>query len=295
MVEHLSIGRKAFIIVNYAFLAFLSLLCILPMINVLAISLSSKGAIEGGLVALWPVEFTTFAYEHIAKTKPFQASMWISVQRVFIGVTLNFLLTLLTAYPLSKEVSQFRFRTVYVWIFVFTMLFGGGLIPSYVVVKQLGLIDSIWALVLPVAVPIFNVVLLLNFFRSLPKELSESAFIDGAGHWPILWRIMLPLSLPAQATVTLFAIVMHWNEWFYGLIYMNSPDNYPLSSYLQTIIIQFDLSSISDVTQLQLMSKLNDRALRSAQIFLGALPVLVIYPFLQRYFMTGIVMGSVKE
>ncbi len=295
MVEYASTGRKIFILINIAFLTVLSILCILPLVNVLAISLSSKGAIEEGLVSLWPVEFTLFAYQHIAQTEPFQASMWISIKRVFIGVSLNFILTILTAYPLSKETSQFRWRTVYVWIFVFTMLFSGGLIPTYVVVKELGLIDSIWALVLPTAVPIFNVVLLLNFFRNLPKELSEAAFMDGAGHWSILWKIMIPLSLPAQATVTLFAIVTQWNEWFHGLIFMNSPANYPLSSYLQTIIIRFDLSSISDVTQLELMNKLNDRALRSAQIFLGALPVLIIYPFAQRYFMSGIVLGSVKE
>lgn len=295
MVEHLSIGRKIFIGFNYFFLSFLAVICILPLINVLAISFSSTAAIEQGRVTLWPVEFTTFAYEHIAASKPFQTSMWISVKRVLIGVSLNFVLTILTAYPLSKEVAQFRFRTLYVWIFVFTMLFHGGLIPTYVVVKELGMLDSIWALVLPSAVPIFNVVLLLNFFRNLPKELSEAAFIDGAGHWQILWRIMVPLSLPAQATVTLFAIVQHWNEWFYGLIFMNKPENYPMASYLQTIIIQYDLSAFSDPAMLELISKLNNRAVRASQIFLGALPVLVLYPFLQRYFMSGIVLGSLKE
>lgn len=295
MVEYMTTGRKIFIGLNYTALALISILCILPLINVLAISLSSVTAIEEGLVSLWPVEFTTYAYQHIASNAAFQASMFISIKRVFLGVSLNFILTILIAYPLSKEIAQFRLRTWYVWIFVFTMLFSGGLIPTYVVVKELGLIDTIWALVLPGAVPVFNVVLLLNFFRNLPKELSEAAFIDGAGHWSILWKIMIPLSLPAQATVTLFAIVGHWNEWFYGLIFMNSPDNYPLSSYLQTIIIRFDLSSITDTAQLEALSKLNDRAIRASQIFLGSLPILAIYPFLQRYFMAGIVLGSVKE
>lgn len=295
MVEQISAGRRLFIVFNYVFLSFLALICVLPMVNVLAISLSSTGAIEQGLVKLWPVEFTTFAYEHIARSEPFHRSVWISVQRVFLGVFLNFVLTILTAYPLSRESNQFRLRTVYVWIFVFTMLFNGGLIPTYVLVKELGLLDTIWALVLPFAVPVFNVVLLLNFFRNLPKELSEAALIDGAGHWQIMWRIMVPLSLPAQATVTLFAIVSHWNEWFYGLIFMNKPEHYPLASYLQTIIIRFDFMSITDTELLKLLSKLNDRALRAAQIFLGALPVLVLYPFLQRYFMSGIVLGSVKE
>ena len=295
MVISRSTGHKLFVLFNYVLLSLLSIICIFPLVNVLALSLSSNGAIEQGLVTLWPVEFTTFAYRHIAAAEPFRQSIGISAQRVLIGVALNFVLTLLTAYPLSRETVQFRMRTVYVWIFVFTMLFSGGLIPSYLIVKEVGLLDSIWALVLPGAVPIFNVVLLLNFFRNLPKELSEAALIDGAGHWQILWRIMVPLSLPAQATVTLFAVVAHWNEWFHGIIYMNDPSHYPLASYLQTIIIRFDLSIISDVTQLELLSKLNNRAIRAAQIFLGALPVLLLYPFLQRYFMTGIVMGSVKE
>lgn len=295
MVEHYSLSRKIFVVANYVFLACLALLCILPLINVLAISFSSSAALDAGKVTLWPVEFSALAYNHIAENDAFLNSIWISVQRVLIGVALNFVLTILVAYPLSREVAQFRMRTVYVWIFVFTMLFSGGLIPTYIVIKELGLIDTIWALVLPGAVPVFNVILLLNFFRNLPKELSESAFIDGAGHGQTLFYIMVPLSLPAQATVTLFAIVGHWNEWFSGLIYMNSPDHYPLASYLQTIIIQMDLSSITDVSLLELMSKLNNRSLKSAQIFLGALPVLMIYPFMQRYFMKGIVLGSVKE
>lgn len=295
MVEHYSLSRKIFVVANYVFLACLALLCILPLINVLAISFSSSAALDAGKVTLWPVEFSALAYTHVAENDAFLNSIWISVQRVLIGVALNFVLTILVAYPLSREVAQFRMRTVYVWIFVFTMLFSGGLIPTYIVIKELGLIDTIWALVLPGAVPVFNVILLLNFFRNLPKELSESAFIDGAGHGQTLFYIMVPLSLPAQATVTLFAIVGHWNEWFSGLIYMNSPDHYPLASYLQTIIIQMDLSSITDVSLLELMSKLNNRSLKSAQIFLGALPVLMIYPFMQRYFMKGIVLGSVKE
>ncbi len=295
MVEHYSGSRKLFVTFNYVFLGCLALICILPLVNVLALSFSSTSAIEQGRVTFWPVEFSTFAYEYIAQSKPFQASIWVSAQRVFLGVGLNFVLTILTAYPLSRETEQFRFRTLYVWIFVFTMLFSGGLIPSYVLVKELGLLDSIWALVLPGAVPIFNVVLMLNFFRNLPKELTEAALIDGANHWKILWRIMVPLSLPAQATVTLFAIVGHWNEWFHGLIYMNDPMHYPLASYLQTVIIKYDLSTLSDPSMLEIISKLNNRSIKASQIFLGALPVLVLYPFLQRYFMSGIVLGSVKE
>ncbi|MCD9025937.1 carbohydrate ABC transporter permease [Cohnella sp. NL03-T5] len=273
----------------------MSLVCLLPLINVLAVSFSSAAAIEGGKVTLWPVEFTTRAYTFVASKKEFLTSMGISVQRVLLGVVVNMLLTILTAYPLSKEITQLRFRTGYAWIFVFTMLFSGGLIPTYMVVREFGLIDSLWSLVLPGAVPIFNVILMLNFFRNLPKELSESAFIDGAGHWQTLWRIIVPLSMPSIATVTLFTIVGHWNEWFQGLIYMNDPIHYPLASYLQTIVVKLDMTQLNDPTALRFLSELNDRALRAAQIFLGMVPVLCVYPFLQRYFMSGIVLGSVKE
>jgi len=195
---------------------------------------------------------------------------------------------------LAKEVRQFRYRTAYAWAFVFSMLFSGGLIPMYMLIRSLGMIDTIWALVLPGAIPVFNVVLLLNFYRSLPKELEEAAFMDGAGHWRTLWTLYVPLSLPALATIGLFATVGHWNSWFDGIIYMNSPDNYPLQSYLRTVVVQRDLSSMTYTEALQESRQISDRTLKAAQIFLGALPILLLYPFLQRYFMQGIVLGSVK-
>lgn len=295
MVQTRTWGQALFASFNYLFLTVISLLCLLPLVNVLAVSFSSAAAIEAGEVMLWPVEFTTRAYGFVAAKQEFLASMWIAVQRVLLGVAVNMAIVILTAYPLSKETSQFRLRTAYAWVFVFTMLFSGGLIPTYIVVKELGLLDSIWALVLPGAVPVFNVILLLNFFRGLPKELAESAFIDGAGHWQTLWRIFVPLSMPALATITLFTIVGHWNEWFSGLIYMNDTAHYPLASYLQTIVVKMDMTQINDPTQMHFLSELNDRSLRAAQIFLGAFPVLCVYPFLQRYFISGIVLGSVKE
>jgi len=134
----------------------------------------------------------------------------------------------------------------------------------------------------------------LNFFRSLPKELEESAFMDGAGQWKILWRIFLPLSLPAIATIGLFTIVGHWNAWFDGLILMNSPDKYPLQSYLQTVVINHDLALINS-TDITMLAEVSDRTLKAAQTLLGALPILMVYPFLQKYFVKGMVLGSVKE
>jgi len=287
-------GRRIFIILNHSFLILLSILCILPLINVIAISFSNSSAVTAGKVTFWPVQFSLSSYNYIMHSPAFLNSFLVTLERVAIGTVINMLLTILIAYPLSKDVRSFRLRTVYVWIFVFTMLFSGGLIPWYMTIRATGLLDTVWALILPGAVPIFNVILLLNFFRNLPKELEESAFIDGAGHWTALWKIYVPISLPAIATVVLFTIVGHWNSWFDGLILMNKVDNYPLSTYLQMTIIQADFSHLSqkDVSQLGVMS---DRTNRAAQIVLGALPILMVYPFLQRFFVKGIVLGSVKE
>lgn len=295
MVEHKSALQRAVSWSIYGLLTLVALLCVLPLINVLALSFSSNDAIQADKVAFWPVEFTTKAYHFVAQKKAFLLSIWVSVKRVGLGLAINMALTVLVAYPLSKEVSQFRLRTLYAWIFVFTMLFSGGLVPTYLIVKQLGMLDSLWALVLPGAVPIFNVILMLNFFRALPKELLEASFIDGCGHWKLLWTIILPLSTPSIATVGLFTIVGHWNEWFSGIIYMNDSVHYPLASYLQTVVVNLDISKIANVDDATYLQSLNDRAVRAAQIFLGALPIFCVYPFLQKYFMTGIVLGSVKE
>lgn len=282
-----------FNLVNSCFLTLTAIICLIPMIHILAISLSSSAAASAGKVVFWPVEFTTTSYSFLAKRASFWRAMSVSVMRTVIGSALNMLLVVLIAYPLSKERTEFRARTAYVFIFFITMLFGGGMIPTYMVIKQLGLIDSIWALVLPGAVPVFSVILLLNFFREIPKELSEAAFIDGASHWTTLWKIYIPVSLPALATILLFALVGHWNSWFDGLIYMNRPENYPLQSYIQTIVVQRSFDSLTQ-EEVQNLVMVSDKTMRSAQIFLGSLPIMCAYPFLQRFFVKGMVLGSVK-
>lgn len=297
MSLRLSPGRKLFLVCNYVFLISAAVLCLLPIVNVFAISLSASTASAAGLVKLWPVDFTLSSYIYVMERSEFITAFRISVERVILGVSVNMVLTILIAYPLSKESDRFRWRNMFVWFFVFTMLFNGGLIPWYMMIRSTGLLDSIWALILPGAVPIFNVVLMLNFFRQLPKEMEEAAFMDGAGHWTTLWKIYLPLSKPVLATLTLFCIVFHWNQWFDGLILMNSPGNYPLQSYLQTVIVNFDMNLLSMVQsqdQFKLLSEISNQSTKAAQIFFAALPVLAVYPFLQRYFMTGIVLGSVK-
>lgn len=288
------IGRTWFQIFNYMFLIGLSLLCVLPFIHVLAISLSSKTAAASGAVTFWPVDFTMQSYAYVFSKPEFMKSLLITLKRVGLGTLINMVLTIVIAYPLAKEVKAFKYRTAYAWFFVLTILFSGGLIPTYIIVKETMLLNSIWSLILPGAVPVFNVILLLNFFRGLPKELEEAAFVDGAGHNTVLWRIFVPLSMPALATIGLFTIVGHWNAWFDGLIYMNRPDNYPLQSYLQTVIIKQDLTMLAKQS-LSSLSAVSERTSKAAQIFMGALPILLVYPFLQKYFVKGIVLGSVKE
>ncbi|HBS45180.1 MAG TPA: ABC transporter permease [Paenibacillus sp.] len=291
-----SSSRKLFIVFNTLLLTFITILGIIPFVHLLSISLSSNTAAMAGEVKLWPVGFSWDAYVYLGEKVEFFRSLGVSVKRVVLGSVVNLFLVFITAFPLSKSNDQFKFRTVYVWIFAITMFFGGGLIPTYIVVKNTGLIDSIWALILPGALNVSNMVLMLNFFRSIPRELDEAATIDGAGHWRVLWQIYLPISLPSIATIGLFTIVGHWNAWFDGILYLNSPEHYPLQTYLSTLIMSINaqMSSMS-IEQLKVMENLSEKTIRTAQIFMGALPIMVVYPFLQRYFVKGMTVGSVKE
>jgi putative aldouronate transport system permease protein len=278
---------------NTCFLILAGLICLIPMIHIAAVSFSSSAAAATGKVTLWPLDFSLNSYDYVAKRAAFWRSMGVSVQRIVLGGSINLLLVILTAYPLSKERSEFGARTFFAWAFFITMLFGGGLIPWYMVIKQFGLIDKIWALVLPGAVPVFSMILMLNFFRQVPKDLAEAAEIDGAGHWMTLFRIYVPVSKPALATILLFALVGHWNSWFDGLILMNNPNNYPLQSYIQTIVVQRTYSQLTR-EEIEQLATISDKTLRSAQIFIGSIPIVLVYPFLQKYFVKGIVLGGVK-
>lgn len=282
-----------FLILNNIFLVLVAALCVLPMVHILAISFSSSAVAATGTVTLWPKDFSLVSYEFVAQRKAFWDSMGISIQRIVFGAAINLLLATTVAYPLSKDKSEFRFRSFYAWTFFITMIFGAGLIPTYMLVKELGLIDTIWALVLPGAVPVFSVIILLNFFRMTPKELSEAAYMDGAGHWRTLWSIYIPVSMPAIATILLFSLVGHWNSWFDGLIYMNSTSNYPLQSYIQTVVVQKSFTTLTP-EEAKVMAKISDKTLKAAQVFLGSLPIICVYPFLQKYFVKGMVLGSVK-
>ncbi|MCL2059812.1 MAG: carbohydrate ABC transporter permease [Oscillospiraceae bacterium] len=287
-------GMKAFSIFNYLFLSALAVTCLLPMVNQLAISFSSSGAVGMGLVQLWPVNPTLEAYRYMAEKPQFFASVGVSLQRILLAVPLSMLLTVLAAYPLSRHNHEWKARKYYIWLFVIPMLFSGGLIPTYMVVRDTKLINTILALVFPSAVNMFNTILMMNFYRGIPKEMEEAALIDGAGHVRVLTSIILPVSAPVLATVTLFFIVNHWNAWFDGLIYMNSPTKYPLQTYMRTQVFANDLMSMEAMRDVRETTNVSDRTGKAAQIFLAVLPILCVYPFLQKYFTTGIVMGSVK-
>jgi putative aldouronate transport system permease protein len=246
-----------------------------------------------GQVGLWPKAFTVDAYKYIATRVEFWRAMGVTLRRVVLGLVVNSILTVLCAYPLSKTAHRFPQRKYFVAFFLWAMLFSGGLIPTYMTVYRTGIMGTIWALVLPGAVPLFNVIVLLNFFRDIPGEIEEAAFIDGAGHWTVLSRIYLPLSTAALATVTLFVVIGHWNAWFDGLIYNNRPESYPLQSYMQTVLVALDFSRLN-FNEILRMAQISDRTIKASQVFLGCMPVLLVYPFLQRYFTKGLVLGSVK-
>lgn len=289
-------ANRIFHFVNIFILAVVSLLCVLPFINLLAISFSDSAAVAAGAVGFTPVDFTLSAYSYALKGGKFIRALFISFERVFLGVGLNLILMVLTAYPLSKTRKKVAGRNIYMVYFVITMLVSGGMIPTYLVVTGLGLKDTIWALILPGALPVYNMVILMNFMRGIPEEIEEAAAIDGASPFQILTRVLLPILKPALATVGLFCIVTHWNDWFSGMIYMNNPDNYPLQTYLQSLLQNFEqlLRTQSSQDIQALLAQMDARTGRAAQLFLGAIPVMVIYPFLQKYFTKGLVLGSVK-
>ena len=271
----------------------MTLCCLLPLLNTLAISFSNNSAVIANQVGILPVGFTLSSYKKLLEDNQFWRSAWISVLREVLGTGLNMLMMILLAYPLSRSKNRFASRDIYMKLVIFAMLFNGGLIPGYIIVSKLHLLNTIWALVLPGAVPVFNVILLMNFMKGLPEALEEAAVIDGASEWTILTRVVLPISKPGLATVALFCIVNHWNDYFQGLIYMRTPSKYPLQTYIQQLTI--DVSQITDPQQLIYFMTISTRTLNAAKIVVATVPLLVIYPFLQRYFVTGIVIGAVKE
>ncbi|MGG4141778.1 carbohydrate ABC transporter permease [Paenibacillus algorifonticola] len=291
-MQVISTPQRWFQSFNNVIMILLALICIVPLLHVIAISLSSSAAVMANKVTFFPIELNFNSYTKALENPVFLPAIWLSVQRTALSLGLGLIVNCMAAYVLSKGGGRDGIAGYkgFVGLFIVAMLFNGGLIPTYLLVTKIGLYNSIWALVLPGLVNVFHLILIMNFFKALPKEIEESAFMDGANHWQVFSRMFLPLSLPVLATVGLFMVVSDWNEWFAGSIYMRG-DNVPLSTLLKSLIAV----PIVDASNVNEIAKINNRSIRAAQVLIGALPILLIYPVLQKFFTAGIVIGAVKE
>lgn len=292
-MKKVNFGRTISKVIIWAVVIIMALSCLLPLINMVAISFSGSDAVAANEVGLFPKDFNTTTYKKLLNDSQFWKSFLISLERVILGLAVNMFFTVSMAYPLSKSKLRFPAREIYIKFVIFAMLFTGGVIPLFMVVSNLHLTNTIWSLVLPTAVPVFNVILLINFFKGVPESLDEAARIDGASPIQILVKVYLPVSLPALATVALFSIVNHWNDYFSGLIYMSKSAMYPLQTYIQQLTV--DITQVTDAEQLKQVASMNNRTFNATKIVVSTIPLLVIYPFLQKYFVSGMVIGAVKE
>jgi len=284
-------------IVTYLILTLLAILCILPFWHMIAMSFSGSTAVASQSVGLWPVGFNLQNYSFLLQRPLFFQTFGTSVLRVIMAVCLELLIGVLAAYPLSRDHIHMPGRTVIKVIILFFLMFNGGLIPALLAYNSLGLIDNFFVLVLPYMFNLFNTILIINYFRGIPQELEESALLDGASHLDVLWRIFIPLSTPVLATCALFTAVSHWNEWFSALVFMRSLAKMPLQSYLYLALLPNQNTGIvGDLMQKsELFRQATPLALRAALIVAAAIPIMLVYPFVQRYFVTGLTLGSVKE
>ena len=273
----------------------LAVSCLVPIIHTIALSLSSQSAASSGSVTFWPRDFTLNSYKKLFEESTFFTAFFTSIKRVTLALAISGGLAIITAYALSRDKKTFKGRDIYIWLLIFTMLFNAGTIPWYMTIRNVGLLDTVWALVLPCAINQYNIIVLMNFFRGLPKELDEAANLDGAGPWRILLNVYVPLSLPAIATIMLFVFVYHWNNFFDGLVLMSKPMHYPLATYIYQLSLQVDIRTITDVDTLKELLKVSGTTLNAAKLVVCMIPILVVYPFMQKYFVTGMTLGSVKE
>ena len=282
---------KALLITGYILLGLFVVAIIIPMIYIIVASFMDPITLQNKGITFDFEKWTLTAYNRVMSN----AQIWVGFKNAVIYsvvfTVVSVFITLLAAYPMSR--ADFKGKGIFNTIFVITMFFGGGLIPSYLVNTSLGLKNNFLVYIIPGAFSCYNLILIMNFFKSIPKALEEAALIDGASFFTVLWRIFLPLSKAGLATVALFIMVGNWNEWFTGILYMSDTKNYPLASFLQVIVVQGNQQDLAlDPTSAAAMS---ERTIKAAQVFIGALPILLVYPFLQKYFVTGLVMGAVKE
>ena len=269
-------------------MVFTLLVCLVPFIYMLALSLSDAKAIVNGKVSFWPVGFTLQSYKQIVNYPNFFRAYGNTLFYTVAGTAISLAMTTLFAYPLSKHFL--RGQKIFMKMVVFSMFFSGGLIPNYLLISVLGLTGSVWAMLLPFAINQFNLIILVNFFRSLPGEIEEAALIDGLNYFGILMRIVIPLSTAGLATVGLYTAVFFWNDWFNGLIYLNT-SQFPVMLFLRNIVngttMVGDAAGFGDKSTIAI-------SIKSAVIITSTLPIIILYPFLQKYFVKGLTIGSVK-
>lgn len=289
-----SIGEKIFDSVNVIIMCLLGIAFIYPVLNVLAISLSSSGPILRGEVSFYPVQLTFKGYENIFSNKYIWISYGNTIFVASVGCIIGLIMTCFAAYPLAF--GDFYGKKVYSYMILFTMWFGGGLIPTYLVMQKLKLINSHWALILNFLAPAYYIIILRSFFSTIHKSLIESAKLDGANDFVCMFKIVLPVSKPVLATISLWYIVGHWNSFLPPLMYLNDKLKYTLQIVLYDIVLQASgaIYELTDVVQTGEGSMLIPQQVQHAVIFVAMLPMLVIYPFIQKYFVKGVMIGSIK-
>ena len=280
--------------VNNTFLILVLTAVVYPLIYIVSCSFSSTLAIYSGKVWLWPVDFQLIAYEKIFDYKPVMIGYRNTIFYTFFGTAINVVCTLLAAYPLSRK--DLVGRNAFMFLYTLTMIFSGGLIPTYLLVRSLGLLNTRWALLIPQAIHVFNVIIARTFFQqNIPQEMLDAAKIDGASDIQFIIRIVLPLSGAITAVITLFYAVGHWNSFFDAFIYLSSRNLYPLQVFLREILVmnEIDADLFIDPKEMQAMQDLRE-LLKYALIIVSSVPVLLMYPFVQKYFVRGVMLGSIK-
>ncbi|CZQ91694.1 carbohydrate ABC transporter permease [Trichococcus ilyis] len=287
---HNTKGGRIFDVLNIIFLGLLGILMVLPFIYVVAGSFATEHELSTRAFFLWPNTFSLESYKYIFSTPAFMRSLFVTTGVTVVGTLVQLFFTFTFAYPLSRR--HLKGRNVLLNLVIFAMLFSGGMIPTFIVVKNLGLIDSYWALILPIAINPFNLMIIKNFFQEMPIELEESAKMDGCTELGILWKIMLPLSKPVIATFTLFYAVGIWNDFMSGLLYINDSSKWPIQLLLRQITMSSSASSA--LSNLDPNYIPPEQGMKFAVIIVATLPILIFYPFLQKHFAKGMLVGSVK-
>ncbi|MGG4345291.1 carbohydrate ABC transporter permease [Paenibacillus lautus] len=285
---------RVFTVVNYAMLSVFLIVVLYPLIYVLSASFSSSSAVLSGKVWLWPVEPTLEGYRAVFKNTMVAKGFMNTLFYTLAGTMINLILSVMAAYPLSRK--DFRCRNMFMLLFVFTMLFNGGLIPTYLLVKDLGMIDTIWSMLIPGALSVWNVIIMRTYFQTtIPQELLEASQLDGCTDFRFLWRIVLPLSGPILAVIALFYAVGHWNQYFNAMIYLKSADLYPLQLVLRDILVQneVNIEMLGDAKTAAARQGLRE-LLKYSLIVVTSVPLLIVYPFLQKFFVKGVMIGSLK-